>query len=150
MLANDAFRSKFELTLSALRYWIPTVSDGAAVEESDMGDVWKLTARPYTPGACPFELVLRLDQHFDLLVDDYFVEDQKITDLEMFVPLVEAIEAGRVVLTHEVSALTGGRLAAACRIDMEGGAVWQSARGALGARNDDVILDETHYLPYRR
>ncbi len=58
---------------------------------------------PAVSAACPFELMLRADQHFDIVVAGEMFEDQSVASLELFLPLVDAIAAGRVIQRHTES-----------------------------------------------
>lgn len=153
MIADDVFRSRLQATIASLRYWVPTIADAAHVEQTEDHDFWKLAVTPNLHGPCPFELMLRADQHFDLAVAGETYEDQPITSLALFVPLVEAISSGRIVQRHISSSATRAGLALETRITLDDGTVWTGRRTLPGG---DVISDgstevsDRHFLPYHR
>lgn len=153
MIPTDVYRSKLNLTIASLRYWIPSVSDTAAAELTEIGDAWRLEAVPNTTGACPFELILRSDQHFDLRLDGTDFEDQDVVDLDFFLPLAEALSAGNVVISTWRSVATGHEVGRAARVRFADGRVWTCDWGHSNTSergDDEVVQTDRHFLPYRR
>lgn len=154
MSPDDAFLARLQATIASLRYWVPTIADTAHVEELDTPESWKLAATPKVSAACPFELLLRGDQHYDILIAGEAFEDLPIESLDMFVPLVEAIAAGRVVQRIGSSAATGTDYWIETVVGLDAGEPWRQRRALAalpaGAASDDLIVTERHFLPYRR
>ena len=46
MLPDDVFRSRLQSTITALRYWAPSVADAARLEEAETSDYWKIIVTP--------------------------------------------------------------------------------------------------------
>jgi hypothetical protein len=154
MSPDDAFLARLQATIASLRYWVPTIADTARVEELDTPDSWKLASTPNASAACPFELLLRGDQRYDILIAGEAFEDLPIDSLDMFVPLVEAIADGRVVQRAASSAATGTEYWIETAISFRSGEQWCQRRItaplAPGAEEADLIVTERHFLPYRR
>lgn len=154
MSPDDAFLARLQATIASLRYWVPTIADTAHVEELDTPESWKLGATPRVPAACPFELLLRGDQRYDILIAGEAFEDLPITSLDMFVPLVEAIAAGKVIQRIASSAVTGADHWIETVVALGGGDAWRQRRelAALppGADPRGLLVTERHFLPYRR
>ena len=107
MLPDDVFRSRLHSTITALRYWAPSVADAAHIEETETGYYWKIIVTPTLTQACPFELILHFDQRYDLAIAQESYERLPIESFEIFLPFVEAVSEGSVVQRHWVSRLTG-------------------------------------------
>jgi len=154
MHADDIYRTKLQATVAALKYWLPEINDTARVSEISDVDYWKIAVEPKVPGACPFELMLRTDQRHDLIIAGEVFEDQPTTTLDLFVPLVDSIAEGRVVQRRTVSAATGAPVALRTIITLPDGHVWEAERtlpdGLAPGALDDLIIEDRHFLPYRR
>ena len=46
MLPDDVFRSRLQSTITALRYWAPSIADAARLEETETSDYWKIIVAP--------------------------------------------------------------------------------------------------------
>ncbi len=68
-MQDDAFRSRLQATIAALRYWVPAVSDAARVEERDADGSWQLAVRPLFKSACPFTLTLSSNHTWGLAIN---------------------------------------------------------------------------------
>lgn len=154
MSPDDAFLARLQATIASLRYWVPTIADTARVEELDTPVSWKLAATPKASAACPFELLLRGDQRYDILIAGEAFEDLPIESLDMFVPLVEAIAAGDVCQRIASSAATGTDHWIETVVTLRPGETWRQRRVIAplpsGAGPADLIVTERHFLPYRR
>jgi hypothetical protein len=155
MLPDDIFRSKLQTTITALRYWAPAIADSARVEENETGSFWKTAVAPFTPNACPFELIMHFDQHYDVALDDETYEGLPIEGFDMFLPFVEAIAAGNVVQRHWVSRFTGLERSVETVVTLRNGGIWRETRGTVRtnappAADDGSELIERRFLPYRR
>ncbi len=106
MYSDDVYRSRLEVTIASLRYWLPSIGDAATVGEDETADYWKVWVKPHTATACPFELMLRADQHYDIVIGNEAFEDCPIESLDMFQPLAAGIAEGNVMHRHWVSAAT--------------------------------------------
>lgn len=154
MLPDDVFRSRLQSTITALRYWAPSVTDAAHVEEAETGTFWKIHVSPKLQQACPFELILHFDQRYDLAVGDESYESLPIESFDIFVPFVEAIADGSVVQRRWVSRLTGLERSVETLVTLRGGGIWREARGEPHLmptlEDDGTELRERRFLPYRR
>lgn len=151
MLSDDVFRARLQTTIASLRYWVPQIADAACIEESEGPGYWKITITPKVRGACPFELMLRESQHFDLVLADETYEDRPIETLDLFLPLVEGIAGGRVVQRRFVSAMTGRERDVESVVDTGGGKQWRDRRVSAAAVDAEGIEQhDVHFLPYHR
>lgn len=153
MVAEDVYRSRLQVTIAALRSWVPKIADDARVEQTEGHDFWKLSVTPSVAGACPFELMLRADQNFDLLIAGEIFEDQPVSSLDLFLPLVDAIADGRVILRHRESLATGAPISLETRVTLADGRVWSKLRTLPGGqliRGGELAVRDRHFVPYRR
>lgn len=102
------------------------MKDVADSEIVDGDGACVLCVRPKTAGACPFRLELRQDRTFDVMLDDLRIVNQPIADLDFFLPFVEAIAAGHVVISKLSSAATGLSLFRTCAVEVPDG-MWTPA-----------------------
>ncbi len=129
------------------------MKDAADIEISEADGRCVFDVMPKTDGACAFRLELRQDRTFEVLLDDLLLPDQPIMDLDFFVPFVEAIAAGHVVVSELTSAATGMSLFRTCAVDVAD-AVWTPngetpiAEVATGYGLGVVRLDR-HFIAYR-
>ena len=153
MQDDDAFRSRLQATIAALRYWVPAVSDAARVEERDSDGTWQLSVRPLFKAACPFTLTLASDHTWGLAINGVAYARQPIESLDMFQPLVEAISEGRVVHRRWLSTNTGLETQVETIVDLGNGQTW-TGEHAIAAHasvaDGEVISEDHHFLPYRR
>jgi hypothetical protein len=151
MTPDEAYRSKLRVAIASIRYWVPQINDAARVDETETPEYWKLAVHPLVPGACPFEIILRLDGHYGIVVASETFEDLPITSFDNFLPMVQAIADGRVVQHRWASAATGGPLAIETVLHLGTGKEWRQGTG-LGqlATQDGTVRHDTHFLPYRR
>jgi hypothetical protein len=154
MLPDDVFRARLQTTITALRYWAPSIADAARLKESETGDYWKLAVTPEVPSGCPFELVLYGDQRYDLHIGGENYDSRPIESFEWFLPMAEAVADGRVVRRHWISRLTGLERAVETLVTLPNGGVWREARGEVHwtptLDDDGTELRERRFLPYRR
>ena len=154
MLPDDLFRSRLQTTLTALKYWAPSIADAARIEESETGNFWKIAVAPLAASACPFELILHFDQRYDVAIADESYEGLPIESFDVFLPFVEAIADGRVVQRHWVSRLTGLERSVETLVMLTGGGIWREGRGSAPVQpsldDDGTELRERRFLPYRR
>ena len=154
MVADDVYRSRLQATIAALRYWVPTIADAARIEQTEGHDFWKMSVTPAVTAACPFELMLRADQHFDIVIAGEMYEDQSVASLELFLPLVDAIAAGRVIQRRTEAWRRAPALAVETRVSLADGSTVVAGRGVCPEANsiaaDDAAIRDRHFLPYRR
>lgn len=154
MLPDDVFRARLQSTITALKYWAPSIADAAKVEETETGNFWKIAVSPGLANACSFELIMHFDQHYDLAIGDETYEGLPIDSFDLFLPFVEAVADGNVVQRHRVSRLTGLERSVETLVTLANGATWREtrgdARGAPSLEDDGTELRERRFLPYRR
>jgi len=154
MLPDDVFRSRLQATITALRYWAPSIADAAHVEETETGDFWRLSIAPTVASACPFSVVLYADQRYDVSIAGESYEGRPIETFDWFLPLAEAVADGRVIQRQRVSRLTGLERSMETLVALQNGEVWSEGRGAFqrmpSLDDDGTELHERRFLPYRR
>jgi hypothetical protein len=155
MLPDDVFRSRLQSTVTALRYWAPSVADAARLEETESSDYWRINVAPMVAAACPFELILHADQRYDLAVADEVYENRPIESFDWIVPFANAVADGEIVQRRWISRLTGLERSVETVVMLGGGAIWREGRGELPSRmptldDDGTELREKRFLPYRR
>ncbi|MDH4982040.1 hypothetical protein [Hyphomicrobium sp. D-2] len=154
MLPDDVFRTRLQATITALRYWAPTVASTARVEETSSGDYWRLAITPITPSACPLELILHSDQHYDIFIAGETYEGRPIDSFDWFLPLAEAVAEGQVVQRQRISRLTGLQRSTETLVALANGEVWFDGRDTLHAappiEDDGTEIRERRFLPYHR
>ncbi|MDX2259745.1 MAG: hypothetical protein NW205_12635 [Hyphomicrobiaceae bacterium] len=152
MLSDDAYRSQRAATITALRYWLPTIADVAGIEEEEGPGFWRVAVTPLTPGACPFEFMLHETKRYALAVGGRVFEDEPVTSLESFPHLLAAIADGRIDVEHETSALTGATVAMTTAIRPHDRPVWlrREIMTATADAPGETVTRTRRYLPYRR
>lgn len=153
MLSDDTFHAKLAQTMASLRAWSGFVADVCAIEDAEIGGSWHFGLTPHMPNACPVELLLRLDQRFDLTVASEQYEDRPIPSLDLFLPLVQAIADGRVVTRRVVSRMTGLVHATLTVVTLSDGGLFEDGHPNPDApvlREASLEWRDTRYLPYRR
>jgi hypothetical protein len=160
MLPNDTFRTSYQATIRTLELWLDTQQSVANVEVARADGSWRARVTPHAANACPFELALRLDQHYDLSVGSETYEDQPIDNLGLFPDLLGAIAEGRVISRRSASAATGSIHAIETIVSPNAGMEWSGRRtftrgmgtqgpGLRGIATDVVVTDR-HYVAYSR
>jgi hypothetical protein len=153
MLPDDTFHTRLAETMASLRAWTGFVADVAAIEDAEIGGSWHFGLSPHMQKACPVELLIRLDQRFDLTVAGEGYEDRPIQSFDLFLPLVQAIADGQVVTRHSVSRLTGLVHATSTVVRLDGGGVFEAGHPSPDAPalpGAPLEWRDVHYLPYRR
>lgn len=152
MRPDDVFLARLQLTITALRYWAPSIADAADIEESETPDHWRLRVSPRLPEACPFELILRGGQIYDIAIAGEDYDARPITSLDLFAPLVEAIVAGSVLQRRWASTSTGAPRAVETIVILADGRRWRgtetSPAGSIDL--DGAECSDHYFLPYRR
>ncbi len=150
MLPDDTYRTSYQATIRALELWLTTQQTVADVEVSRADGSWRARVTPHAANACPFELALRTDQHYDLSIGTEIYEDQPIDSLSLFPDLLEAISAGRVISRQLASAATGTVQAIETIVTPGDGTEWSGRRTFGRAPAADVVVSDRHYVAYSR
>jgi hypothetical protein len=154
MLPDDIFRSRLQSTITALRYWAPSIADAARLEETENGDYWRIIVAPKVASACSFELILHSDQRYDLSVAEESYEGRPLEAFDWCIPFANAVADGNVVQRHWISRLTGLERLVETVVMLPSGAIWREGNGAsyqMPTLDDDgTELRERRFLPYRR
>lgn len=151
MLPEDDYRHGLQATIEGLRYWVPSVSDLARIDERQHDAHWHLQVRPHIAGACTWELVLRDRPRFDTTFAAQSYTERPVTQLSLFLALAQAVVDGRVVERRWVSTQTGSIRAVETLVHLPSGETWHSggpdaaATPLFGCESHD-----RHFLPYRR
>ncbi|MGQ0671994.1 MAG: hypothetical protein ACT4N2_03825 [Hyphomicrobium sp.] len=152
--SDDVFRSQLQTTIASLRYWIPSVADAARVEETETADYWKMSVIPTVTGACPFELLLRADRKFDIIIAGETFEDEAMTSLNEFLAIADAIAQGRIIQRSWISSATGVTSVIETIVSLDGERTWRRQRNIRPlAEHSDPFGNEKrdrHFLCYRR
>ncbi len=154
MKPDDVFRSQLLTTITALRYWAPSIADAARVEEQETADYFKIALTPFIAASCPFELILHNDQKYDLAIAGETYEDRPMPSLDLFLPFVKAIADGNVVHRRWISRLTSLERSTETLVKLDNGYLWRETSGpvdeAPSLDDDGTELRERRFLPYRR
>jgi hypothetical protein len=150
MLPNDTFRTSYQATIRTLELWLDTQQRVAEVEVARADGIWRTRVTPHAANACPFELALRTDQHYDLSIGTETYEDQPIDSLSLFPDLLQAISAGRVINRRLASAATGTVQAIETIVSPGDGVEWSGRRTFTRAPIADVVVSDRHYVAYSR
>lgn len=151
MRPDDAYLSRLQYTITALRYWAPSIADTADIDESETADHWRLAVAPKLRAACPFELIIRADRNYDIGIAGQDYEARPVASLDLFAPLLEAITSGAVLQRRWFSTSTGLPRAIETVVILGDGRRWHGT----DAGDADLTLTgaecTNHYfLPYRR
>lgn len=146
MIQDDVYRHTLLGTIEGLRYWVPSIADVAHVAEGGGPDYWHLDVAPKIPGGCPFEILLRHDQHYDMVLAGQNYEFLPVTSLAIFLPLAEAIVEGRAVQRRWSSTSTGVLCATETLVHLQDGTTWREG----GSGGDGSESRDHHFLAYRR
>jgi hypothetical protein len=144
---DEAYTFHLQGTIEGLRYWVPSIIDVAHVaEESGIG-YWHLQVAPRSPGACPFEILLRDSCVFDAVLAGEAYEGRPVVALSVFLPLVEAIIGGRVIQRRWYSTQTGAQRSVETIVNLADGSIWRDGQSAADGSSES---HDRHFLPYRR
>jgi hypothetical protein len=153
MLSDDVYKTRFRATIASLESWLDSLGEVAAIEISNDEATWRVAVKPFAVEACPFELVLRIDQCFDLAVGAETFEDQPVQSLDLLQPLLNAVASGRVVTRTWSTAATGTTVRVETIVGMPDEAQWTRTRQMTRHNNvepDNLIKIDRHYTPYAR
>src|SRR5262245_345911 len=154
MLTDEALRSRLRATVESLRYWVPTIADVAHVAERRSDDTFVIPVEPNTASACPVELALMPNFHFDITLAGETFWDRAVPSYDLFLPLLEAIVAGNVVQRRWESLATGAVRAVEIIVTLSDGSVWRDGHTieafASAVQREATERRDRHFLPYRR
>lgn len=153
MLAIDAFRTRLGDAILRLQSWAKGLSDVADVAETKGRGFYRLSIQPHEANACPVELILRDDQNYDAQIGPESYENRPIEQLEIFLPMLEAIAAGRVVTRSWRTSATETLHSVETILSLDGG-ILTGERDIVGIADaiprDRCIALDRHWAPYRR
>jgi hypothetical protein len=154
MKPDDVFRSQLQTTVTSLRYWAPSIADAARMLEDETADYFKFAVTPLISAGCPFELILHINQKYDLAIAGETYEGRPMPSLDLFLPFVEAVAEGNVVQRHWISRLTGLQRSTETIVTLANGYLWRETRSrgdeAPSLVDDSLEVRERRFLPYRR
>jgi len=153
MLSDDSFRRRLQHVIAALEVWAAEMEPFATIEHGFIDDAWRISAVPRVETACPFEIILRPDQKFDIRVDDEIYEDQPLDALTDIPQIVRSIANGGILIRRWTGQATGLVYNVETVIDLPGTNEGRFERPNPDAPPlEDVELEaelET-FVPYRR
>lgn len=153
MLPPDVYRTQLDHTIAALKAWMGFITTVASVEISGDLEAWRLAIHPSMRQACPLELMLRGDQHYDLLIGPETYEDKPVINLDIFIPIIEAVTEGHVITRHWRSAGTTLERSVETIVGSPRAVIWRAERLTPLATlidPEECVSDDHYYLPYRR
>ena len=154
MLSDDVYRTKLAATFAGLLRAVTPLGDVAEISHVETPDYMRLSLLPYAQGACPVEIMLRSDQHYDIEVGQEFYEDCEIKGFEVFAPLIEAIARGDVIQRHHVSSATGTERSIETIVTLAGGEVWHKGHVhpdlARSIAEQSTVFEDRRFVAYRR
>jgi hypothetical protein len=151
MIPADVFARGFDRVTAALEQWAEAQRDVARTHTERSATFWRLAATPRAPNAAAIELILHRAQMFDLAVGPETYEARRLTDLELFAPLLEAIAHGRIITLRHVSTATGATTRIETLVFLPAAMIWQDSR-VIDARADAdaTTLRDRHFTPWTR
>ena len=153
MSSDDSFRKQLQHVIAALEDWAKEMEPWATVELGPADGTWRISAVPHAPTACPFEIILRPDRKFDMIVGGEIYEDQPLDALTDIPQLVRAISNGRILIRRWTGQATGLLYSVETIVDLPG-----SDEGRFVRRNPDappiedveLVAELETFAPYRR
>lgn len=154
MQSDDMFRRAFEAATLRLTAWADQHRDAATIEHERSPDFYRLSVMPHAANACAVELMLhRPTQTYDLQIAEDMWEGLAVDALEPFVPMLDAIVAGQVVVRRHRAAGSGVLLKVETLIMPDAAVPMTFTRITdLGQAlpGGDAIAQDQHAVPYRR
>ena len=129
MLPDDVFRSRLQSTITALRYWAPSIADAARIEEAETEQLLEDHRHADAAERLPVRADPACRPALDLAIADETYENRPIESFDWFVPFADAIADGQVVQRHWISRLTGLERSVETLVTLPGGGIWREARG---------------------
>jgi len=131
MLSDDVYRDRLEKTLIELETWANSMRGSADIAIAGSDRYWRMAVSPFLPSACPFELLIKSSQTFDLALNREVYENRPVERFDLFPKLVTAVADGRVERVETRNALTGILIDVATRIELAPGWEWIGSRKVL-------------------
>lgn len=154
MLPDDVYRDRLEKTLVDLEAWANETRARADIAITASDRYWRMAVAPFLPTACPFELLIKASQTFDLALNREVYEDKPVERFDLFLNLAKAIARGRVERIETRNALTGILIDVATRVELAPGWDWIGSHRVLKRFVRPLEADEeqqTHrFLSYDR
>jgi hypothetical protein len=154
MQSDDQFRRAFDAATVRMTAWADRHRDVATIDHERSQDFYRLSVTPLAQNACAVEVMLhRPTQTYDLQIAEDMWEGLPAPDLEMFVPLLDAIVSGHVVLRRHRAAGSGMLLKIETLVMSDTRAPLTFTRITdLGQAlpMGDAIAQDQHAVPYRR
>jgi hypothetical protein len=152
MLSDDIFKTRLHATIAGLEAWLAALRNITSAEIGVDEASWRAAVVPHVAAACPFELMLRVDQRFDLGLGGEIYEDQPIETLDLFQPLLAAVVAGRVIRRTWHTTATGTAVRLETIVHLPDGGSWIGTRQIVQLPTDarQQIMRDRHFAPYER
>ena len=131
MLSDDVYRDHLEKTLVELEAWANATRGSADIAITASDRYWRMAVVPFLPSACPFELLIKADQTFDLMLNGEVYENRPVERFDLFPKLATAIAAGHVDRIETRNSQTGNLLDIATRVELAPGWDWIGSRKVL-------------------
>lgn len=131
MLSDDVYRERLEKTLVELETWANSMRGSADVTINASERYWRMAVTPWLPSACPFELLIKSDQTFDLVLKGEIYEGKPVERFDLFLQLAKAIASGHVERIEIRNSETGVLIDVATRIELAPGWDWIGSRKVL-------------------
>lgn len=154
MQSDDQYRRAFDAAAVRMTAWADRHRDAATIDHERAPDFFRLSVTPLAQNACAVEVMLhRPTQTYDLQIAEDMWEGLPAPDLDMFISLLDAIVAGRVVLRRHRAAGSGVLLKVETLVMTEAQPPLTFTRitdlgQALPLGN--AIAQDQHAVPYRR
>jgi hypothetical protein len=140
-------------SIAALTTRLPSIAAHAKIDRELAGRYWRVRLKPHQPNACPVELLLSRDQVFDCDIGPESAENQPITDLGLFLPMLWAITDGRVLLRSWRAHATGSELVRELVVDLAPDQTWsmqRRVRAGTATTEASAVASDQVYVAYRR
>lgn len=153
MPSDDTFRKQLQHVIAALETWAKEMRPWANIELGPADGTWRISAVPNAPTACPFEIILRPDRKFDMMVGGEVYEDLPLDALTDIPQMVRSISNGRLLIRRWKGQATGLLYSVETVVDLPG-----ANEGHFRRPNPDAPLidgveleaDLETFAPYRR
>ncbi len=153
MSSDDTFRRQLKHVIAALETWAKEMAPWAKIELGPIDGAWRISAVPHAPTACPFEIILRPDRKFDIIVGGEIYEDQPFDALTDIPQMVRSISNGRVLIRRWRGQATGILYSTETLIDLPGtneGHFRRPNPDAPSIEGVEVEAELEAFDPYRR
>lgn len=155
MLPDDRYRAGLERTAASILAWSGFVRDVADVSYADDADSWSFGLQPHIATACPVALVIgRTSQFHSLTLGRESYSDLPVDTFDLFLALLEAVVAGRVIERHHLARAKGFPVAVEMRVGPGPTPLFTRRRllASLPRHTEPsewTEIRDRHFLPYR-